>query len=262
MRHRYEEMTTADLAGEPNLARAVAVVPIAAIEAHGPHLPLGTDAIIADGMVEAVLAHLPDGLCATFLPTLRIGKSLEHTRFPGTIDHDWRTATESLIAIGKSLHAAGFRRIAVVSSHGGNSPVMETAALELRHSLGILVATSSWMRFGIPAGLLPDAEIATGIHGGAVETALMLHFRPDIVRIDRLGSFSSLQSRLDQENTHLRAHGRLAFGWMSHDLNPAGVVGDTRLATAEIGRVIAEHQAAGFTTFLAEIAAFDLGRLE
>ena len=117
------------------------------------------------------------------------------------------------------------------------------------------------MRFGTPPGLLPDAELAHGIHGGAVETALMLHFRPDLVRDAALADFPSLQADLEATATRLRAHGRLGFGWMAGDLNPSGVVGDTRLATAEIGRAIAEHQAKGFAELLGDVARFDLGRL-
>lgn len=262
MRQRFEELTSAELAAAgPALAEAVAVVPIAAIEQHGAHLPLGTDAIIADHMVDAVLALLPAAWPVTFLPTLRIGKSAEHAGFPGTIDQGWRTATQGLIEVGTSLHASGFRRIVVVSSHGGNTPVMDTAALELRRALKLFVATASWMRFGLPAGLLPDGEIAHGIHGGAAETALMLAFRPDLVRGEALRSFPSLQADMEAGMSRLRAHGRLGFGWMAGDLNPAGVVGDARLASAALGRAIAAHQAAGFTDLLADVLAFDLGRL-
>lgn len=261
MRRRYEEMTSTDLAARTDMAAAIAVVPIAAIEQHGPHLPLGTDALIADHMIETVLPLLPDDLVATFLPVMRVGASAEHGGFAGTLDQGWRQAAEGLISVGEGLASAGFRRLVVVSSHGGNTPAMETAALELRRTHGLLVATCNWMRFGTPPGLLPETELAHGIHGGAVETALMLHFRPDLVRGDALANFPSLQAELERAATKLRAHGRLGFGWMAGDLNPSGVVGDTRLATAEIGRAIAEHQARGVAELMGDVARFDLGRL-
>ncbi|MEF2550430.1 creatininase family protein [Aurantimonas sp. A2-1-M11] len=262
MRRRYEEMTTTEISATgADLADAVAVVPIAAIEQHGPHLPLGTDAMLADAMVEAVIARLPEDRPVTFLPTLRIGKSAEHGGFAGTLSHEWHTATTALIEVGAGLAAAGFRRLVIVNAHGGNTPVMDTAALELRRRHGLLVATASWLRFGYPAGLLPAEEIASGIHGGAVETSLMLHFRPDLVRRDAIAAFDSLQDKLAGTATHLRAHGRIGFGWMAGDLNPAGVVGDARLATAEIGAAIAAHQAEAFTPFLDDVLAFDLARL-
>jgi len=261
MRRFYEELTSVELAADEDLATAVAILPIAAIEQHGAHLPLGTDAIIADGMVAACLPLLPADMRATFLPTLRIGKSAEHTHFPGTIDHDWQTATTSLIRIGESLAEAGFRRLILVSSHGGNTPVMETAALELRRTLAMFVATGSWMRFGYPEAILPEREIAHGIHGGAVETALMLHFRPDLVRTEAVDEFPSLQAELERGMRKLRAHGRLNFGWMAGDLNAAGTVGDARLGTAEMGAAIVAHQAAGFAEMIADVLAFDLARL-
>ncbi|MCB8837070.1 creatininase family protein [Aurantimonas sp. VKM B-3413] len=262
MRRRFEEMTSRELEEVPDLAAAVAVLPIAAVEQHGAHLPLGTDAILADAMVDAVVARLPEDRPVTFLSTLRIGKSIEHTHFPGTLDLGWQTATAQLIAVGASLHAGGFRRLVIVNAHGGNTPVMDTAALELRQNLGMLVGTCSWLRFGYPDGVLPPEEIATGIHGGAVETALMLHFRPDLVRQDRLARFASLQSELAERALRLRAHGRLGFGWMADDLNPAGVVGDATLATPETGRAIADHQAAAFIEYLDDLLAFDLSRLQ
>lgn len=262
MRPIYEEMTSAELAAERgSLSDAVAVIPIAAVEQHGPHLPLGTDAILSDEMVALVLSMLPQDRPVTFLSTLRIGKSTEHADCAGTLSHDWRTATAALIEIGAGLAASGFRRLVIVNAHGGNTPIMDTAALELRRAHGLMVATCSWLRFGYPDGLLPPEEIATGIHGGAVETSLMLHFRPELVRSEAIGAFPSLQDTLSTEAMHLRAHGRLGFGWMARDLNPAGVVGDARLATADIGAAIAAHQAASFLAFLDDVLAFDLDRL-
>ncbi|MCW4115333.1 creatininase family protein [Aurantimonas sp. MSK8Z-1] len=262
MEHRYERWTTAELAAAGSLVGgAVAVLPIAAIEQHGAHLPLGTDALLADAMVELVISRLAEEVPALFLPTLRIGASLEHTHFPGTLSQDWPAMVNSIVGVGEGLWRAGFRRVVIVSAHGGNTPAMDAAALELRARHGLLCATGSWLRFGYPEGLLPEAEIATGIHGGAVETSLMLHFHPDLVRREAIADSPSLQSDLAREATHLRAHGRLGFGWMADDLNPAGVVGDARLATAAIGAAIAAHQADGFVAFLKDVLAFDLQRL-
>ncbi len=262
MRRRFEELTSADLAAlQPQLGGAVAVLPIAAVEQHGAHLPLGTDAHLADAMVETVIPKLPEDLAATFLATFRLGKSTEHEGFPGTISLDWQTMSSALIEIGEGLADAGFRRLVIVNAHGGNSPVMDTAALELRRRRAMLVATCSWLRFGYPPGLLPQEEIDLGIHGGAVETALMLHFRPELVRREKIERFETLQARLAERHTHLRAHGRLGFGWMSGDLNRQGVVGDARLATAEIGRAIAEHQADAFVAFLRDVVAFNMDDL-
>ena len=263
IRPRFEDMTSAELRGASldALAKAVAVVPIAATEQHGDHLPLGTDAMIAEGMVERLLARLPREAAVTVLPVQRLGTSDEHLSFPGTLSLDWRTGIETLLRIGEGLARAGFRRIVIVSSHGGNTQAMELAALDLRRRFSLLCATASWGRFGLPAGLVPETEAAIGIHGGAVETALMLAFRPELVRRERVADQPSLQSALAAENRHLRVHGRLGFGWLAEDLNPVGTVGDARLADAAMGEAIAAHQVAGFADFLDDVARFDLARL-
>ena len=277
MHRRYEHLTSTELGRlGARLADAVAVLPVAAIEQHGPHLPLGTDAILCDAMVEKVIDRLGARAedqstdeasgrrgerLVTFLPTLRIGASGEHSRFAGTLDLGWQAMTTTLLEIGAGLARTGFRRLVIVSAHGGNTASVDAAALELRLVHGLLVGTCAWLRFGYPAGILPDDEIAGGIHGGAVETALMLHVAPDLVRRHAIGTHASLQDDLAASATYLRAHGRLGFGWLAGDLNPAGIAGDARLATAAIGEAIADHQASAFCAYLDDVLAFDLSRL-
>ncbi|RFC64322.1 creatininase family protein [Fulvimarina endophytica] len=260
MQRFFENWTTRDL-GEAaaRLPRLVPILPVAAVEAHGPHLPLGTDAILARSMVAKVAALAEPDWPGLFLPVQSFGASAEHGRFPGTIDLGWRTFGDCVLAIGRSLKRAGFERMAIVNAHGGNSAMMSQTALDLRAEDGLFVATTSWLRFGYPDGLLPAGEIAEGIHGGAVETSLMLHLAPELVRREHIADFPSRQRDLVRTNRFLTAHGRHGFGWMSDDLNPAGVVGDARLASAKIGRAIADHQAKGFLAFVEEVSAFEAG---
>lgn len=239
----------------------VAVVPTAAVEQHGPHLPLGTDAIIAEGMVAEVLRRLPDDLPATFLPVQPIGKSNEHSAWRGTLSLSFETAIKGWVEIATSVARAGIRRIVFVNSHGGNTPMLEIVARELRVRFDMLAVHTAWSKFG-SAGLLPDGELAVGIHGGAEETALVRHFRPDLVREEHVAAFDSVATRLAAECAHMRATGPHAFAWKAGDLNPYGVVGDASLATAALGAAIAAHQADGFVALLRDVATVDLSLLK
>lgn len=261
MQRFFEDWTTEEIAAaKAELPDLVPILPLAAIEGHGPHLPLGTDMILAREMVYLVDERAEDDWPGIFLPVQSFGVSTEHSNFPGTIDIGWRTMGETILSIGRSLRRAGFTKMALVNAHGGNAATMAQTSVDLRAEMGLFAATCSWLRFGYPDGLLPADEISDGIHGGAVETSLLLHFRPDLVRMEKAGRFPSLQADMREENRYLTAHGRLGFGWMSDDLNPAGVVGDSSLADPEIGRAIAEYQADAFITFIDEVAAIGVAR--
>ena len=259
-RQFWHEMTTEDFAGA-DTGRWIAVLPVAAIEQHGPHLPVYTDTCIAEGQIAAVLRHLPEDLPATFLPVQAVGKSNEHISSPGTLTLTWETVTNAWIEIGESVHRAGLRKLVLVTSHGGNVPIIDIVARELRVRFDMLVVATGWMRFGVPDGLFTEEEMAIGIHGGDVETSMMLHLRPDLVRSDKAVAFASTQSDFAQVFTHLRAHGPVQFGWKAQDLNPAGTVGDAASASAEKGAATIDRAARCFVELLRDVDRFDADRL-
>nr|WP_108663496.1 creatininase family protein [Acuticoccus kandeliae] len=239
----------------------IAVVPTAAIEQHGPHLPLGTDTIIGEGMVRTVVERLPEDIPATFLPVQSIGKSNEHISYRGTLTMAWETAIKAWLEIATSIARAGVRRIVFANSHGGNTAMLDIVTRELRVRFDMLAVHTAWMRFGEGEDI-GETERAYGIHGGMVETALIQHFRPDLVREDYLDNFASEQARLIEERLHLRAHGPHAFAWKAGDLNPNGVVGDATAATPDLGARIAAHQADRFIELLRDVATIDLSVLK
>lgn len=231
----------------------IAVLPVAAIEQHGPHLPVSTDTTIMNGMLETMIARLPADLDIRILPVQAIGKSNEHLHAPGTLTLPAPTLIDAWTQLGLSIARAGVRKLIVVNSHGGNEEIMGIVTRELRVREKMLAVKTSWQRFGRPAGMYSDLEERQGIHGGDVETSLMLHFRPDLVDMGKAENFVSNVARAEKEFSLLRHTGTHAFAWMASDLNPHGVVGEAALATAEKGRLTAEHQADGFITLLRDV---------
>lgn len=252
-----EELTSPEYAAFVTEA-TVGVLPVAAIEPHGPHLPLSTDCDIARGHL-AQLSHIvgetPDVL---ILPMQTIGLSGEHSGLPGVFSHPPELLLPAWTGVAESFARAGGRRLVVVSSHGGNSDLVGLLIQRLREEMGLLAVSAGWLRFGQPDGLFDDHELAYGIHGGDVETSLMLHYWPDAVRHEHLADFPSLAEERDAHGLHLRTHGRTRPGWISRDLNPQGVVGNAAAATAEKGARSAAHALASFAELIDDVAGFDL----
>ncbi len=255
----WHDMTSPDFAGDTSAW--IAVLPVCAIEQHGPHLPVYTDTCIAEGCIRRSLELMPGDLPVTVLPVQAVGKSNEHISSPGTLTLSWNTVTKAWIELGECVHRAGIRKLVLINSHGGNVPIIDIVARELRVRFDMLCVATGWFRFGLPDDLFPADELANGIHGGEVETAMMLHLRPDLVKMDEARDFHSAQRDFTDEFTHLRGHGPVQFGWKAQDLNPAGVVGNAAIAKAAKGAQAIEHQCRAFVDLLKDLHAFDPGRL-
>ncbi len=253
--HRWADLATTDFDGG-KLRDAIAVLPVAAVEQHGPHLPLGTDVFIMEGYLERVHALLDESLPVLILPVQSIGLSHEHLAFSGTLSLRPETAIRAWTDIGEGLHRAGVGKLLFVSSHGGNSPVVDIVARDLRVRLGLTTASVSWQRFGYPDGLFDAAEIRHGIHGGDIETSLMLAFRPDLVRVDESRNFVSRGAALAQQHRHLQVDRPAGLGWMSQDLNPSGAIGNAANASREKGEAAAAQGVHGFIQLLEELRDF------
>lgn len=236
----------------------IAVLPLGAHEQHGPHLPFETDTLIVEGVVARLGEKLPVDLPVTFLPAEPVGYSIEHMDVSGSKTLTYGQAVARWLAIAEDLSRKGIRKFVMLNAHGGNSPLLTIVATEARVRLGMLAVATSWTRFGLPQGVIAPEEKAIGIHGGEIETSVMLALHPERVDMTRAENFSSLQTDYAARFTHLRAYGPHAFGWKMADLNTRGVTGNAKAATAEKGEKLIDHAVAGLIALLRDVQAFDV----
>ncbi|WP_148862550.1 creatininase family protein [Marinobacter fonticola] len=277
--HYWQDLTTGELASIVG-DKTVAILPVAAIEQHGPHLPLSTDLTIGESILRSALKSLslesPESRESTkslkppqsleqidrgsvlVLPTVTVGLSLEHTAFPGTLSLRPDTAIDVLVDIGQSVAASGVHRLVIFNSHGGNRQVIDLAALQLRQRFGMLVVKANYFRFKTPEALVTASELSRGIHGGELETAMMLHLAPDAVRQEHLQNFEALDEGRLADNEKLGPESEAAFAWMGQDLNPAGVVGRAAQATPAQGEKLVSHFAQALAITIREAQQFNL----
>jgi len=255
----WYEMTTEDFRMmKDSGVDPIAILPVSAIEQHGPHLPCSVDMHINQGILKRALELADPALPLTVLPMQPIGKSDEHTAFPGTLSLSAQTLTSLWLDIGESVHRAGIRKMVIFNSHGGQPQIMDIVARELRVRHGMLVVVLSWFGFGLPRGIVSAHEQLHGIHGGEIETSMMMHLQPDLVRPHLAANFEASSVELAERFQHLLPEGGVGFGWMSHDLHPSGATGNAAAATPEKGEALVEHAAAKLSELLAEVDAFPM----
>lgn len=252
----WRDMTRADFQCE-EVSKAVAVLPIAAIEQHGAHLPTGTDAILAEGYIDQVIALKDANFPLVFLPVQQIGWSEEHMDHQGTLTSNWQHLVPVWMDIAVSVKRSGINKLIIINSHGGNVPIMDIMMQDLRVHHGMMASATNWLRFGYPDSLFNNDEIAYGIHGGAVETSMMLHLSPDLVDMDKAIAQKSRQQELVEANEHLNFYGRKAMGWTMNDLSSTGIVGDAKCGDAQKGAQLIDHIAREFLVYAREVMAHD-----
>ena len=242
-------------------AQVVAVLPVAAVEQHGPHLPLSVDATLLQGVIDAALPHLGADVPALFLPPQNIGLSTEHENFPGTLTLSPATVIALWTELGACVARAGVKKLLIFNSHGGNVAVMDIVARELRQRHGLLVYSASWFSLPQPPevqGLFSAQEHRFGIHAGDIETSMMLHLAPGTVHMEHAQNFRST-SQDRAERFAILGNGKSAkMGWAIEDYHPSGAVGQADAATADKGRAVVQAAGAALAALLAEVAALPL----
>jgi creatinine amidohydrolase len=253
----WQDLTTTDF-GRVDPERTVALLPVAAIEQHGPHLPLSTDALINDGIVRAALERLPADLTLLALPAQNVGLSPEHTSFAGTLSIRDSLLLDVWTDLGRSVARTGLRKLIVFNTHGGQKTLVDLLAVRLRSELGMLVVRATYFAFGAQPGLFDPAELVHDIHGGEVETSLLLHLRPDLVRTAALADFSGLPHELAARNRLLGAEKPVGIGWRAEDLHASGACGNAARADGRRGAQHLAYLAERLAALVGEVAATPL----
>ncbi len=256
----WHDLASPDFAGlDPE--RSVALLPVAAVEQHGPHLPLGTDAFICAGIVGRLCEVGTQVAEALILPPQTVGNSLEHTAFAGSLHVPPEVLVGQWTALGMSVARVGVRKLLILNTHGGQRAVVDLVAMRLRAEAQMLVVRANYPDFGAPAGLFDADELALGLHGGEVETSLMLHLHPALVRREQLRDFRGLPHMRASSNRWLGVERPVGFGWMAQDLHPCGVCGNAAAADPRRGALLLDHITAALAALLDDVADFALGTL-
>jgi creatinine amidohydrolase len=252
------------LAASPAIGSAVAVLPVAAIEQHGPHLPMSVDTTLVNGVVSASLAHLPADLPVLFLPTQQIGKSNEHIRFPGTLTLSAQTLISVWMELGASVARSGIKKLVLLNSHGGQVSVMDVVARDLRTAHDVIVYHTSWYNLPLGdavTGLFPPEEHRFGIHAGDMETSMMLALAPQWVDMTQARNFHSTSQERAAKYPILGNGTSAKLGWQMQDYNPQGAAGNAAAATAAKGHALVNAAGLQLAHLLQEVSRLPLSTL-
>jgi creatinine amidohydrolase len=234
-------------------ANSILVLPIGAIEQHGPHLPLATDLLVVDAHADDLIARVGDEFDLWRLPTLAVSKSNEHAWSPGTLWLSPETMLATLRDLGRSIATLGTVSVMLLNGHGGNTALLDVACRELRLEYGLRTFLVHPFLPADHGGEGDAGERGLGIHGGVSETSVMLHLHPELVHVDRM--VPAVPSFLE-EFRHVRFGGTVGFGWTSDDFDSGGVIGDPTLASAERGAREFDRAASYLAEVTGEIARF------
>ncbi len=265
--HFWSDLTSrhfSQLAVNDDVHRAVAVLPVAATEQHGPHLPVSVDTTLVTGVIDAALPHLAPELPVLFMPTQQIGKSNEHIRFPGTLTLSAQTLMNVWMELGACVARAGLKKLVLLNSHGGQVSVMDIVARDLRTAHDLIVYSTNW--YTLPLGdavmkLFPPEEHRFGIHAGDMETSMMLALREKYVDLAQARDFKSTAQERAAHFPLLGNGSSAKLGWQVQDYNAMGAAGNASIATVAKGQAILDAAGLQLAKLLREVSELPLSTL-
>ena len=226
------------------------ILPTAAIEQHGHHLPLATDTLINNLLLGHALRKLSAELNVYALPPVCYGKSNEHIGFPGTLSVSSSTFMAVLRDLASSLSKAGFRKLVLYNTHGGNTALIDVMSRDLRAEFGLRTFAMHGSA-GISFEGLDPQERAYGFHAGEVETSFLLTSVPELV--DTGAYTANYIADVSKPGLLLPENAPATFAWLTKDIAVSGVMGDPRPATAEKGARWLEQAATRLAAALEEM---------
>lgn len=255
----WADLTAPDFAALDR-TKAIAILPIGAIEQHGPHLAMSVDRDLTLAVLTRALLLIDPDLTVLALPVQSLGKSTEHQAWPGTLSLSADTLLRVLHDIAASVQRAGIPRLMILNGHGGNRALLEVACRDLRAAFGLVTAHVAWDDLAGAEAVVGETEAANGLHAGDVETSAMLAAHPNLVRMDRSESFGSAHLHWRQTHPDLGlGNAPLRTGWLMADLNPKGAIGNAAAATAEKGETLLNNAARALAQLVSDFARFSPG---
>ena len=257
----WRDLTTTDFTNiDPT--RTIALLPVAAIEQNGPHLPLDTDTCINEGLVNNLLSKPLADVILLALPPMLVGESTEHSDFPGTLTTTAETLIKLWTEIGEQVYKTGIHKMLILNSHGGQPQIVDIVAQRLRARKQMLVVGVDTFQLSTPPGLFSIDELRYGLHAGEIEPSMMLHLRPESVRMEHAQNFVPSSLKMAKPYHRLAPHGPARFAWQAQDLHKAGACGDAASADAKRGSQIIKHMVNEVVLILRDMARFPLANLQ
>lgn len=263
----WSELSTLDferLRRSKAIEQVLAVLPVAATEQHGPHLPLCVDQALIEGIIAKTLPLLAPNLPVLFLPVQAVGRSEEHLRFPGTLSLSAQTLMQVWMELGECVARSGVRKLLLLNAHGGQVSMMDIVARDLRSRLDLLVYHANWYDLPLAATVQDQfsaEEQRFGIHGGDIETSMMLALRPKLVNMQEARDFKSSAQKRAAKYPILGNGKSAKMGWMTQDYNPMGAAGNAAAATPAKGKALVHESARLLAQLLQELCDLPLSTL-
>jgi len=258
---RWHELSTTDFA-RMDPGKTLVILPLGSVEQHGPHLPVGTDTLIVEAVVDGVMQRLTDVDCL-FLPALWVTKSNEHSGFAGTVTLSREALCRVVEDIADSVAQAGFRKLVFINAHGGNSGLLDVLGRDIRQGTGLMTFGLELWGFYTAPPAPPDGSVPLDIHAGYYETSMILARYPRLMRGRQFKGLGSDRRRGNVSASfggfkYLQPEGKpVNVPWLTGDYTDDGVIGDTSQASAAVGQVEFDRLVGTVCEVLREVAAFE-----